>query len=240
MESIKKFVAIDSSGFNPDSDSGSGYGSCSGYDSGSGYGSGSGFGYDSGSGYGSGSGSGSGFGYDSGSGHGYGSGQGYSIKSRDGKDVHLIDGIQTIIAAVFGNTAKGFILENDLTLTPCYIAKSGNTFAHGYTLKSAVSALSDKLLADMSEEDRIAEFLKVHTPGVKYPAKDLFDWHNNLTGSCEAGRMSFVRSHDIDLDHDTYTVEEFVALCKDSYGGQTIQKLLATKKIGRNDEGCTD
>ena len=181
-----------------------------------------------GSGYGNGSGYGYGNGYGNGSGYGYGNGYGYGygIKSFDGKNVHLIDDIQTIITAEYGGAAKGYILETDLTLTPCYVAKSGNTFAHGNTLKEAIDALHEKLFDDMPEEDRIAEFLKVHTPGVKYPAKDLFDWHTRLTGSCEAGRMSFVRSHDIDLDHDTYTVEEFVALCKDSYGGQTIQKLL--------------
>ena len=209
MESVKKFVAVRcGSG----SDSGSGSGS----DFGSGFGSGSGDG--DGDGFGS--------GYGSGYGYGNGSGFGYGIKSFDGKDVYPIDGIQTIITAIFGNVAKGYILENDLTLTPCYVAKSGNTFAHGNTLKEAIDALHDKLFDDMPEEDRIAEFFKAHSPGVKYPAKDLFVWHNRLTGSCEAGRMSFARSHDIDLENDTFTIEEFVSLCKDSYGGETIKKLL--------------
>ena len=199
MESVKKFVAVRCG-----SDFGYGYGYGSGY----------------GSGYGYGSDFGSGFGY----GNGYGSG--YGIASYDGRDVHLIDDVQTIITAVFGNVAKGYILENDLTLTPCYVAKSGNTFAHGNTLKEAIDALHEKLFDDMPEEDRIAEFFKTHSPGVKYPAKDLFVWHNRLTGSCEAGRMSFVRSHDIDLENDTFTIEEFINLCKDSYGGETIKKLL--------------
>ena len=197
MESVKKFVAV-SSGFGTGDGDGSGFGNGSGY--------------------------GSGFGYGFGSGSGYGSGDG--IASYDGRDVHLIDDVQTIITAVFGGAAKGYILENDLTLTPCYVAKSGNTFAHGNTLKEAIDALHEKLFDDMPEEDRIAEFFKSHSPGVKYPAKDLFVWHNRLTGSCEAGRMSFVRSHDIDLENDTFTIEEFVSLCKDSYGGETIKKLL--------------
>ena len=202
MESVKKFVAVS-------------YGS----------GKGSGDGYDFGNGSGSGFGDGDGDGYDFVD--GYGNGYDDNIKSFDGKDVFLIDGIQTIITAIFGNVAKGYILENDLTLTPCYVAKSGNTFAHGNTLKEAIDALHDKLFDDMPEEDRIAEFFKTHSPGVKYPAKDLFVWHNRLTGSCEAGRMSFARSHDIDLGNDTFTIEEFVSLCKDSYGGETIKKLLS-------------
>ena len=211
MESVKKFVAVRC---------GSGDGS------GDGFGFGSGFG--SGYGYGNGDGSGDGYGdgYGNGSGDGSGYGFGYGIASFDGRDVHLIDDVQTIITAVFGNVAKGYILENDLTLTPCYVAKSGNTFAHGNTLKEAIDALHEKLFDDMPEEDRIAEFFKSHSPGVKYPAKDLFVWHNRLTGSCEAGRMSFVRSHDIDLENDTFTIEEFINLCKDSYGGETIKKLL--------------
>ena len=229
MESIKKFVAVSySCGY------GNGYGngtSC-GYGDGTFGSCGSGTSIGDGAGYGyshigennssDGIGKGSGFGDGSGSGNGYG-----NIKSFDGKDVFLIDGIQTIITAIFGNVAKGYILENDLTLTPCYVAKSGNTFAHGNTLKEAIDALHDKLFDDMPEEDRIAEFFKTHSPGVKYPAKDLFVWHNRLTGSCEAGRMSFVRSHDIDLENDTFTIEEFVSLCKDSYGGETIKKLLS-------------
>ena len=217
MESVKKFVAV-----------GSGYGSGGGYGDGNGYGDGYGSGYGSGDGYdyGDGYGYGYGCGYGSGSGGGYGDGNGYGIKSFDGKDICLIDNIQTVITAVFGNIAKGFVLNSDLTLTPCYVAKQGDIFAHGNTLKEAIDALHEKLFDDMPEEDRIAEFFKAHSPGVKYPAKDLFVWHNRLTGSCEAGRMSFVRSHDIDLENDTFTIEEFVNLCKDSYGGETIKKLL--------------
>ena len=225
MESVKKFVAV-SYGSGYGSDYGSG--TCGGYDYGSGYGGsyGSGYGYDYDYGKGDGKGDGYGSGYGKGDGKGSGIGSGYGIASYDGRDVHLIDDVQTIITAVFGGAAKGYILETDLTLTPCYVAKSGNTFAHGNTLKEAIDALHEKLFDDMPEEDRISEFSKTHSPGVKYPAKDLFVWHNRLTGSCEAGRMSFVRSHDIDLENDTFTIEEFVSLCKDSYGGETIKKLL--------------
>lgn len=223
MESVKKFVAV-SYGSGYGSDYGSG--TCGGYDYGSGYGGGYGGDYGYGGGFDYGYGGGFGFGDGSGDGSGCGNGYGDNIKSFDDKDVFPIDGIQTIITAIFGNVAKGYILETDLTLTPCYVAKSGNTFAHGNTLKEAIDALHEKLFDDMPEEDRIAEFFKAHSPGVKYPAKDLFVWHNRLTGSCEAGRMSFARSHDIDLENDAFSIEEFVSLCKDSYGGETIKKLL--------------
>ena len=123
------------------------------------------------------------------------------------------------------NVAKGAILNFDLTLTPCYIVKEGNTFAHGETLHKAMAALRDKLFEDMPEEERIAAFVKEHKVGIKYPVSDLYDWHHRLTGSCEMGRKAFAKDHNIDIDHDKMTVEEFVKLTEDAYGGGTIRKL---------------
>ena len=79
-------------------------------------------------------------GYGSGDGDGYGYGSGDGVKSINGMAVHLVDGIQTIITAVKMALAKGFILNNDLTMTPCYIAKGNGYFAHGQTVKEAQEA----------------------------------------------------------------------------------------------------
>ena len=185
---------------------------------------GSGSGY--GSGYGLGSGSGSGSGYGSGDGSGYGSGYGRGITSFCGDPVYMVDEIPTIIRAVFGNTAKGYILNMDLTLQSCYIVKRGDVFAHGETLAEAVQAAEDKLFDDMPEDERIASFWRCHERGVKYPAADFFAWHHRLTGSCEMGRKTFAADHGIDLENDTYTVEEFVKICGGSYGGRVIMRLL--------------
>ena len=180
---------------------------------------------ENGLGYGSGDGSG----YGSGSGYGYGSGggggSGAYIKFFCGSPVYLIDRIPTIITALFGSYAKGYILEPCLTLTPCYIAKRESHFAHGKTLSEAVDAVAEKAFEDMPEEDRISEFWKCHKNGVKYPARDLYDWHHRLTGSCEMGRNTFAAEHGIDLDSDMFTVAEFVELCEKSYGGEIIRKL---------------
>lgn len=214
------------------SDFGSGYGSGSGAGGGdgSGAGSGAGFGgsagdYD-GSGYGCGDGDGSGGGF----GYGDGFGDGADIKFFCGSPVYLIDRIPTIITAVFGSYAKGYILEPCLTLTPCYIAKQESHFAHGKTLSEAVAAVAEKAFEDMPEEDRIAEFWKCHQKGVKYPARDLYDWHHRLTGSCEMGRNTFAAEHGIDLNSDMFTVAEFVELCGKSYGGEIIRKLAEAEK----------
>lgn len=221
------------------SGAGEGFGFGAGDGSGDGFGAGSGFGGGSGDGDGSGAGSGYGdgfcYGYGSGAGFGCGAGDhdgsGYSdydgadIKFFCGSPVFIIDRIPTIITAVFGSYAKGYILEPCLTLTPCYIAKQESHFAHGKTLSGAVSTVAEKAFEDMPEEERIAEFWKCHENGVKYPARDLYDWHHRLTGSCEMGRNTFAAEHGIDLNSDMFTVAEFVELCGKSYGGEIIQKL---------------
>ena len=138
----------------------------------------------------------------------------------------MIDGIATIIKGVVGNLAKGFTLGDDLTLTPCYVAKGHNLFAHGETAKKAGEALQEKIFANMNTEQAIEMFLKEFTPGVKYPAKNFYVWHNRLTGSCEFGRNKFVREHGIDLENGMYTVEEFIDITENDFGGEIIKQLL--------------
>ena len=47
-----------------------------------------------------------------------------------------------------------------------------------------------------------------------------------LTGSCEMGRREFAKSHGYSMKEDELlTVEEFIELTKDSYGGSVIRKL---------------
>lgn len=215
---------------------GSGFGGCAGDYDGSGYGGGGGDGLGSGSGDGSGDGDGCGYGSGFGAGYGsvygdgYGYGSGEDIKFFCGSPVFIIDRIPTIITAVFGSYAKGYIIEPCLTLTPCYIAKQESHFAHGKTLSEAVSAVMEKSFEDMPEEERIAEFWKCHENGVKYPARDLYDWHHRLTGSCEMGRNTFAAEHGIDLNSDMFTVAEFVELCGKSYGGKIIRKLAEVEE----------
>ena len=203
--------------------------------SGSGYGSGSDYyGYGSGSGSGEGSGEGSDYsGYGSGSGSGYGSGSGsgegsdyygYGIKRINGMKVYRIDGLLTVITRVKLALAKGFILNSDLTLTPCYIAKGDGYFAHGKTVKEAEKALQEKIFENMDTEEAIGRFLCTFKKGEKYKGQDFFLWHHYLTGSCEMGRRAFVRDRGLDLEA-YYTVEEFLELCKDSYGGDIIKQL---------------
>lgn len=214
---------------------GFGYGSGEGYDNGSGYGSG----YDAGKCYGYGDDHGYGDGNGFGSGDGAGDGAGYGdegIKELNGDNVHLIDGIQTIIKSVRGNIAQGFIVKNDLTLQPCYIVKEQNQFAHGDTLHDAFTSLQEKLYDGSTEEERIEAFVKkfpdYDTP---YPNRDLFAYHHVLTGSCRMGRESFCKDKGINLD-DSTTIREFVSLTKDSYGSETIRRLPQAYGVNEQNE----
>ncbi len=209
---------------------GSGYGSGSGYGYGFGSGDGDGDGYGDGSGYGYGDGDGSGYGSGNGSGSGSGSGYGDGdgmLKEWMGQHVYSIDGVATLIDSVHGNYAKGRILKKDLTTETCFIAKvEGRYFAHGETLRKAMADAMSKAFEDLPEGERIDKFVAEY-PDKNIVAKnaDLFAWHNRLTGSCEMGRRAFAKEHDIDVENGSMTVENFIKLTINSYGGETIEKL---------------
>ena len=89
-----------------------------------------------------------------------------------------------------------------------------------------VAALQEKLFEDMPEDDRIQAFLEAHPDKTaKVPARDLWVWHNRLTGSCELGRNQFARDRGIDIDNDSFTPVEFCEMCRDHYGGDVIRRL---------------
>lgn len=233
---------------------GNGYGV--GYGNGKGYGGGYGFGYGKGNGNGIGSGNSNGGdyydfgcghndngnGYGDGYGGGYGGyigrygngnsyGNGYGIKSINGYDIYRVDNTPTIFTYIHGNIAKGYILERNVILKPCYIVKGNGCFAHGETLKESQSALEEKILNDMDIEEKIKSF-KEKFPDVnkKYPVKDFYKWHHNLTGSCEMGRKAFAKSHNIDIDNDIMTVKEFINLTENEYCGEVIKELKESYK----------
>ena len=199
---------------------------------GSGEGEGLGWGSGEGEGLGWGWGSGSGWGSGEGLGWGSGEGSGSGVTQVDGKNVYQIDGTPTLIYSIRGNVAHGAILNGDLTLTPCYVVKQDNLFAHGGTLRAAMEALRDKLFEDMPEEERISAFLAETESRKKYPNQHFYDWHHRLTGSCDMGRKAFAKDHGIDVENGTMTLEEFLELTENSYGGDVIrhvQERLAKK-----------
>ena len=171
-------------------------------------------------------------GYGDGYGEGFGSGFGYSSSSCtdiimfNAEKIYWIDGVPTIIKKIKKQIAKGFILKADLTLQPCYVAKVDNRYAHGNTIREAVKQAREKTFELLPVDDRIKKFWECHNLTDRYPAKDLYEWHHILTGSCEMGRNQFVKEKGVDLERDTFTVDEFVEMCKDRYCGEIIKKLI--------------
>ncbi len=210
---------------------GDGYGCGNGYGDGigNGYGCGYGCGDGCGDGYGGGSGIGNGYGYGCGDGYGYGgggNGDGSGIKNINGYDVYEVDNTPSIFTHIHGNVAKGYILERNVTLKPCYIVKGNGYFAHGETLREAQEALREKIMDDMDVGEKLAMFRENFPEADKlYPLGDFYDWHHILTGSCEMGRKSFAASHGLDLEKGEMTVRELIALTENAYGGEVMRRL---------------
>ena len=138
--------------------------------------------------------------------------------------VFRIDSIPTIINRVKGSVAKGFILNDDFTTSPCFVVKGNGYFAHGTTVREANAALQAKIFENMDTDEAIETFMANFEHGKKYKGTVFFEWHHYLTGSCLMGRESFVKNKGINLE-DEFTVEEFIGLCKNDYGGEIIETL---------------
>ena len=146
-----------------------------------------------------------------------------NILTFNGNIVDNVDMLPTIIIQVKNNFAKGYIIKDDLILESCYIAKIGNFFAHGKTLKDAVSDVVKKQGKNMSIEERIKNFVKIFgSLNSKHTGKEYYDWHHFLTGSCQMGRDKFCKAHNIDLSKK-YTVKYFLDITKNSYGSNIIK-----------------
>ena len=205
------------------------YGYCDGY----GFGRGTDYGYTRGYGYGQGSifASGDGDGCIYGSGEKNGSGYGcgvdvMNIKTFNGHIIDYIDGVPTIITNIHNNVASGFIIKFDMTLMPCYVAKAGNYFAHGKTLKDAVKDAEAKEMGEMPIEERIEKFIEVFgSLDSEHTGREFYDWHHILTGSCRMGRDKFCEENGIDLTK-RYSVRYFLNITKNSYGGDIIKQII--------------
>ena len=241
-EEVQRFLSIKTNigygrGSGKGTDYGSGYGGGDGYGDGRGCGSGYshyyGFGYICGDGVGNGSDSGYGYGYGSGNGEGdcteSGEGSGLSamnIKTFNGHIIDYIDGVPTIITNIHNNVASGFIIGFDMTLIPCYVAKAGNSFAHGKTLKDAVKDAEAKEMGEMPIEERIEKFIEVFgSLDSEHMGEEFYDWHHILTGSCRMGRDKFCEENGIDLTKK-YSVRYFLNITKNSYGGEVIKEII--------------
>ena len=234
-EEVKRFLFIQGSNYGFDYVSGKGSDDGYGFGLGSGKGSDDGHGFSSGSGRGSGYVNGLGYGDNFGSsvvsvfgsapdfGFGYGNGD---VTELNGNIIDYIDNVPSVITQVHGNIACGYIVKADLTIESCFIAKVGNSFAHGKTLKNAVTDAKAKETKRLPIEERIEKFIEIFGPlDSEHTGKEFYDWHHILTGSCRMGRDGFCKSRNIDLAQK-YSVRYFLNITKDSYGGDVINLII--------------
>ena len=115
------------------------------------------------------------------------------------------------------------MVREDLSLQPCYIARKGDFWAHGSTLKEAVADVEEKWMEGRPLEERLDAFVESHPdPDASYD--DLFSWHHTLTGSCRAGRLEWCRSHGYEPT-DSITVRTFIKQTRNDYGRDAIRAL---------------
>jgi len=139
--------------------------------------------------------------------------------------VHYIDSLPCVIKSIKGDIALVDIVGvMDFSLSSMFVAKHGGLFAHGKTIKEAVEAVQDKWAESRSIEERIEEFKSQFKKEVSYEAALFYKWHTTLTGSCKSGKDFWIHQQGIDLSAKM-TVQEFISITVNAYGGETIRQL---------------
>ncbi len=169
-------------------------------------------------------------GYEDGRGFGCGEGVNIDISFINGYPIRFINNLCTLIYQIRGNYAKGAITDDELNITPCFIARVDNCFAHGSTLHEADRIAQAKALENSSFEERIQRFIeKYPDPDKPVPFADLFNWRNILTDTYRRGHKQFVKRHNLDADAK-YTPRFFIELTQKAYSKKEISAL--TKAYG--------
>ena len=213
------------SGYGNGNGSGIGNGNGSGYGNGNESGIGNGYGSGYGNGNGNGNESGIGNGYGSGYGSGYGDGDGIKIKQFKGNKVYYIDDIPCIFKSIHENYASVEVIDVDsFELKKAFIGKFENCFAHGETIRDAIEDARSKYYQSLDFDEVKEKLLAEFKEKGKLTVKELYNWHGIITGSCRFGRSQFQKEHNL-KDDDLLTLEQFIELTKNAFGGDKIRNL---------------
>ena len=183
--------------------------------------------YESGSGNGDGYGDGSGYGYGDGDGYGDGNGDGseINIETFKGNNVYYVDKIPCIFKRVHDNWAEVEVIDNDdFTTKKAFIGKFENVFAHGSTIREAVTDAMTKYYSSLDFDTVKRKLLAEFEAKKRLTVKELYSWHGALTGSCRFGRDEFQKSHNL-RDDDTLSLDEFISLTENAFGGEKVRLL---------------
>ena len=96
-------------------------------------------------------------------------------------------------------------------MAQCYVAKQGNIYAHGDTIKDAVCDLKFKIIEGRDISDVVAE---IHQTGVVTREQ-----YRVVTGACRAGVAAFLADHGIPDDLESMPLRDVLKLTSGAYGG---------------------
>jgi hypothetical protein len=106
-----------------------------------------------------------------------------------------------------------------------FVGRYETAIAHGKTIRKAIEAARNKYFSELDFDGQKERLLAEFEKKKKLSVKELYRWHGILTGSCEYGRSLFQDEHGL-KDDDELSLDEFVKLTKDSYGGDIIARLV--------------
>jgi hypothetical protein len=148
-----------------------------------------------------------------------------------GKAVYYVDSIPCTFRKVHDNWAEVDVINTeDYTSHRAFIAIFNGYTAHGETIRDAFIDAKEKWMQSMDFTEKKKRFLALFKDRERLTVKELYDWHGVLTGSCRYGRSTFQAEHGL-KDTDTLTLEEFINLTENSYGGDKIKRLKSKKAV---------
>ena len=158
-------------------------------------------------------------------GDGSGDGNNIILKMLHKKTVFDIDGMAFIPEKVKNNFVSGIsISKKNFSETQCFLGKFENCVAHGKTIKEALLSAQEKYFSSIDFEQKKEQLLKLFEEKNKLSVKELYSWHGILTGSCRFGRSEFQKEHNL-KDDDLLSLDEFIQLTENSFGGDKIRLL---------------
>ena len=139
--------------------------------------------------------------------------------------MEYIDGLTTIISGWrphgdYEVTKGKYFGGGEISALPeCYVAKKGQTFAHGETLAEAIADLQFKIIG-ADDLDEVVRQVKAKN------TVSMAEYHA-ITGACGAGIRQFLRDHGVDFETtECLPLERVLSLTQGAYGGDTFARAM--------------
>ena len=103
-------------------------------------------------------------------------------------------------------------------LDQCYVARSGDTYAHGNSIKRAIDDLAFKMADKLDREEVIAE--------IRSSGQVTRHQYRAITGACQSGVDDFLRQAGVPEDLDAMPLQDVLHITKGAYGGSTFAEAM--------------